>query len=228
MLLLLPGCVAAPLVERAIQARGPGVTGLITTGEARVYVGAPGTWEVSRAYLAPDRYAWKIGTVVDALYLLYDGSVVRSFIGTDELSVDASPNAPLRSHARWTAVVNLDALTWTGTRIAPVPAAALPAGVREGLLLTFADGAAYHLGFDEHDLLVWARGPLNLSPFAAGEITARFANHNRVGSFMVPFAISYALESTPIADERIDTACVNPPAIGAASFTHPKNFPRCP
>lgn len=93
---------------------------------------------------------------------------MRSFVGTAEVSSDASPCAPLRTHARWTAVVGLDALRAPGVTLTALTAADLPAGVHEGLLATYPDGAAYRLGFDERALLVWVQGPLDFSPVRQG------------------------------------------------------------
>jgi hypothetical protein len=85
----------------------------------------------SRTYLAPDRYAWRIETTGDADTYVFDGSVVRSFVGDAEVAVDASPTAALRSHARWTGVVLLEGLDTAGVSVAELPPADLPAGREE-------------------------------------------------------------------------------------------------
>lgn len=228
MLLLLAGCAPVPFRERALRARGGALSAVVTHGEARLYVGAPGTWQFSRSFLAPDCYAWKIVTAADPLWFMFDGIAVRSFIGTDEVSIDASPDAALRTQARWTAVINLDALGQPGTTVTPLSAEELPPEAREGVLVTFPDAAAYRLAVDERGLVVWARGPLDLSPFGKGEVTARFHDHRRTGSFVLPFAISYWLGSTPIVDEQILAACVDPSGLTRASFAHPTHLPDCP
>lgn len=227
-LLILAGCAPRPLLERAIRARGGPLTGLVSRTEARVYVGAPGTWQSTHALLVPDRYAWKIVTTADPLYHLFDGATARSFVGTAEVSSDASPRAPLRSHARWTAAVNLDALRAPGVAIAPLPVADLPAGVHEGLLAIFPDGTGYRLGFDDHTLLVWAQGFLDFSPFGKGDVTARFGNHRRAGRLLLPFATSYFLGATAIVDEKVLAVCVDPPGLTPASFGDPAKLPDCP
>jgi len=227
VLLLAAGCAPRPLIERAIRARGGPLTGLVVRTENRVYAGVPGTWECSRAFLAPDRYAWKIVTAADPHFHLFDGTTARSFIGTAEVSSDASPNAPLRTHARWTAVVNLDALHASNVVVMPLAPSDLPTGVREGLLATFADGTGYRLGFDDRTLLVWARGPLDLSPVGTGETTARFQDYRRSGRLLLPFTVSYSLGTTPVADEHVLAACIDPPGLTAASFTDPTQLPDC-
>jgi len=228
VLLILAGCAPRPLLERAIRARGGPLTGLVMRTENRVYAGAPGTWASTRAFLAPDRYAWKIVTAADPHYHLFDGTTVRSFIGTAEVSSDASPNAPLRTHARWTAVVNLDALRAADVVVTPLAPADLPTGVREGLVATFLDGTGYRLGFNDRTLLVWARGPLDFSPVGRGEATARFQDHRRAGRLLLPFATSYFLGTTHVVDEKLVAACVDPPALTPASFTDPTQLPDCP
>jgi len=225
---ILTGCTPRPLLERAIKARGGPLAGLVLSAETRVYAGVPGTWHYTRAFLAPDRYGWKIVTAADPICHLFDGTVVRCFIGAQEVSCDPSPRAPLRSHARWTAVVNLDALQASDLTLTALAAVDLPAGVHEGLLATFADGTEYRLGFDNRARLVWAQGPLDLSPVVKGDVTARFADHRRAGGLLLPFATSYSFGGSLLADEKILAACVDPSNLTAASFIDPASLPDCP
>lgn len=227
-LLLLPACSTRPLIERAIRARGGPIVGLTLTSTVDVHQGAPGTWSVGRAFLAPDRYALTIVTTAEPLYELYDGSTARSFVGSAQVSTDAGTRAPLRTHARWTAVMNLDLLTSTDVQLRPLSAAELPSGAREGLQATFADGARYRLGFDARTLLVWAEGPLDLSPFGRGDVTARFGDHRPSGGRLLPFSTSYALGGVAVADERVRAACVDPPQLTSAAFHDPRLLPDCP
>lgn len=203
------------------------MAGFVTNVEDTVHAGVPGTWQCTRAFLVPDRFAWKIVTAGDPIYHLFDGTTVRCFIGTAEVSSDTSTCAPLRTHARWTAVIGLDALRAPGVTVTQLPVADLPAGVREGLLATFPDGTAYRLGFDDRTLLVWAQGALDFSPFGKGEVTARFADHRRTGTLLLAFSTSYILGTTPLADEKIVAACVDPPDLTPASFTDPTSLPAC-
>jgi hypothetical protein len=217
------------LLARAIHARGGPLYGLVEEIEARVHVGAPGAWQWQRAFLLPDRYAWVITTATEPDAYLFDGSAVRAYIGTRAVSVDRSPGAPLRSHARWTAVVNLDALALPGVAVAPLAPSELPAGAREGLAVVWADdGARYRLAFDERTLLIAAAGPLDLSPIASGDVTARFADFRRTGGLLLPFETTYARADMPLADERVRAACPNPPGLGSDVFVAPGRLPRCP
>jgi hypothetical protein len=228
VLCIASGCTPRPLVERAIRARGGPLSGLVIRANALVHTSAPETWEYRRAFLAPDHYAWTIVTLTEPIHFLFDGMTVRTFIGEADVSNDGSPYAPLRTHARWTALVNLDALTGPGVTVTALPREALPAGVHEGLEAVFADGARFRLGFDDRTLLIWAQGPLDLSPLAAGEVSARFGDYRRTGALLLPFSTTYALGPLPLADETVLAACVDPPALTAASFTDPAALPTCP
>jgi hypothetical protein len=225
---LLAGCARRPLLDRAIAARGGALPSVVIGAEARVHAGAPGTWQYTRAYRSPDRYAWRIVTADEPLSHLFDGRLVRCFVGGAEVSCDPSPDAPLRTHARWTAVVNLDALRAPGVTLEPLAARDLPDGVREGFSASFAEGATYRLGFDERTLLVWAAGPLDLSPFAKGDAAARFADYRRTGGLLLPFAVTYWVAESRIADEKILAYCVEPAALTEESFADPERLPDCP
>ncbi|HLK91369.1 MAG TPA: hypothetical protein VKZ18_15835 [Polyangia bacterium] len=228
-MLLATGCAPRPLLARAIRARGGPLPGLVERIDARVYAGAPGPWEWQRAFLLPDRYAWVITTATEADSYLFDGRVVRAFIGTRPVSVDPDPAAPLRSHARWTAVVNLDALALPGVAVAPLPPSELPPGTREGLTVVWADdGARYRLAFDERTLLVWASGSLDLSPITRGDVTARFADFRRAGGLLLPFHTTYAEADAPLAEERVQAACPDAPGLGPDAFLAPGRLPPCP
>jgi len=220
--------VRAPLLDRALRARGGPLHGLLLRCEADVHRTLPGTWQYSRAFLAPDRYAWVIETSGEPNEALFDGHAVRAFIGVREVGTDTSADAPLRSHARWTAVVSLDVLQSPGVTLSPLPDAERPPEVHEGLRAVLPDGSTYRLGFDRRTLLVWAAGPLDLSPVGGGEVTVRFTDHRRAGGLLLPFAASYAFDGVPIADERVLAACVDPPALTAAAFTDPRRLPACP
>ena len=229
VLSILPaGCQSRSLLERAIRARGGALRGLVSSLEAQVHRGFPGTWEYERVFVSPDLYAWKIVTTAAPLYHLYDGSTARSFVGSAEVGSDTSPRAPLRSHARWFAVVNLDHLAAPGVTVTPLAGDDLPPGVREGLSAAFADGAVYRLGFDAGTLLVWAQGPADLSPLGSGELTARFSAHRPVDGLLLPFAVSYSLAGEPLADETVRTACLVPAGITPASFRDVGQLPACP
>src|SRR5204862_6497892 len=87
---------------------------------------------------------------------LFDGTTVRAFIGGREVGAATDPSAPLRSHARFTAVVNLGGLRVPGVRTAPLAQAELPPGASAALAVVLADdGSRYRLGFDGRGRLVW-------------------------------------------------------------------------
>lgn len=228
MLVLAAGCTPRPLVERAIRARGGPLDVLVRQGEATVRRGFPGRWQWRTVYLLPDHYALTVRGAQESFHYLLDGTVVRAFAGDRLVSRDAGSAAPLITHAHFTAVVNLDALRLPGYRVAPLPAAELEGGVREGVAVVIPDtGARYRLGFDEHDLLVWATGPLDLAPLGRGEVTARYGDFRRVGGLLLPFKTSYALAGVPVIDEQALAVCPNLLGITAAAFQSPGRLPAC-
>jgi hypothetical protein len=223
----LLGCAPRPLLERAIRARGAPVASLLVRAETEVYSGAPGHWQWTRAFAAPDRYAWVLTTSGEPHHHLFDGNTVRTFVGSGLVGTDGTPGAPLRSHAHWAAVTNLDGLTAPGVRIDPWHDASLPDGATDGLAVTLGDGTHYALAFDEHALLVWARGPLDLSPIAKDEITARFSDYRQIAGRTLPFRISYTTGGKLLADERVVAACVDLD-LPAQAFLEPGRLPACP
>ncbi|MBX3023539.1 hypothetical protein KF840_01375 [bacterium] len=225
--LLSCGCATRPLLERALAARGGPLHGVVLDAAARVYSGAPGRWRYARVYLSPGLYAWRIETAGEPDTYIFDGGAVRAYIGAAATSVDASPTAPLRSHARWTAVSLLDGLTAPDVSVAELPADEVPAGAREGLRVTFADGGTYRLGFDRRALLTSIDGPLDLSPLASGPASARYDDPRRVGGVTLPFRATYFAGGQRVAEEAIQAACVNPPALTPAAFTAPERLPTC-
>src|SRR5207244_7989725 len=120
-LVLAAGCAPRPLLERAIRARGGPLASMARQVEAEVYLAFPGTWRWRTVYMVPDRYAWTIFTAAEPDHYLFDGTAVRAFIGGREVSADTDPSAPLRSNARFTALVNLDALRLPAARPARLP-----------------------------------------------------------------------------------------------------------
>lgn len=200
--------------------------GLVALSRARVYAGVPGMWDITRVFLIPEYYAFTIVTAADPIIEIFDGKTGRTFVGSAEVSRDASAQPVLRSHARWTAVVNLSGLE--GAAVAPLAHTELPPEVREGLSVRFADGTTYRLGFDAQTLLVWAQGPLDLAPFGGGEVTARFTDYRWLGGRRLPFATSYDLAGVRIVDESVREVCVDPPGLSVDSFADPAALPHCP
>lgn len=219
---LAAGCLPRPFVERAIRARGGALDTLVREVESDVHAAFPGTWRWRTAFMAPDRYAWTIFTAGEPNHFLFDGVVVRGFIGSREVSVDRAPDAPLRSHARFTAIAQLDALRLPGVHVQPLADGELPAGVVAGLAVALADdGARYRLGFDREMLLVWVEGPIRLLPLGEGTLTARFGDFRRTGGFLLPFATSYTFGGAALAEERALAVCPNDPRVTIEAFRTP-------
>lgn len=226
-LALAGGCAPRPPLVRAIHARGGPLRAVVREVEAEVFVGAPGRWSWRTTFLYPDRYAWTIFTAAGADHYLFDGAMTRAFVDNNPVSVDAAPDAPLRSHARFTAVANLDALLLPGVQVTPLPAPELPEGAAWGLGAVFAgDGARYRLGFDARDLLVHVDGPLRLPPLGAGTVSARFADFHRTNGLFLPYRTVYALGAAPLADERAIAVCPNV-RLAPEAFRMPAALPSC-
>jgi hypothetical protein len=177
----------------------------------------------------PDRYAWSIVTSEEPDHYLFDGQSVRSFVGGREVAADPTPEAPLRSHARFTAVVNLDALLLPGVRVQSVAPEGLAPGVTTALavVLPEAPAVAYRLGFDADLRLVWAAGPVDLAPYGIRELVARFDDFRRVRGLLLPFHTTYAFGDAPLADETARAVCPNDAAADAATFRTPDDLPEC-
>jgi hypothetical protein len=122
----------------------------------------------------------------------------------------------------------LDGLDAPGVTVAELPPADVPAGAREALQVRFADGGLYRLGFDDRALLVTLEGPLDLSPLVrATTATAHYAEQRSTGGVMLPYRTTYFAGSDRLAEESLDAACVNPPALTPASFASPATLPAC-
>lgn len=215
------------LGERAVAARGGPLDAVVRSVEADVRAGFPGTWRWRTVFRRPDRYAWTIATLGEPHHYVYDGAAVRAFVGGREVAVDASPNAPLVSHARFTAIANLDALLDPGVVASALPEAELPPGAAAGLRVRDATGAVYRLAFDGRLLLVELRGPVSLAPWAAGELVARYDDFRRVGGFVLPFRTTYELGGTVLAEERVLAVCPNPPGLDDGAFRALARLPNC-
>ncbi len=220
------GCAPRPLLERAVRARGGALHSVMRSVEAEVTAGFPGTWQWRTAFLTPDRYAWSMVTAAGVDHYLFDGAVVRAFVGGRAVATDVSPEAPLRIQSRFAAVTNLDAVLDGGATVTPLPAGDLPAGVAAGASVVLS-GARYRLGFDERMLLVWATGPFDLPPLGGGELTARYDDYRPVEGLLLPFRVTYELGGRPLGVERTRHLCPNEPALTAASFASPDRLPPC-
>jgi hypothetical protein len=223
--LLALGCASPSLVEHVIRARGGPLRGLARSVEAEVYAGFPGTWRW-QTVLAPHRYAWSIVTADETHHYLYDGTTVRAFVGEREVAVSAADTAPLRTHARFAAVANLDALRDPGVRTAARAAEELPSGAAR-LDVSLADGTAYRLIFDDRMLLVRLSGAVSLAPFGEGELVAEFADFRRVRGYTLPYRTTYWFRGERVADEHALAVCPYRAGVDAAAFAAPRRLPAC-
>jgi hypothetical protein len=227
VLALAVGCTRAPLLERAIRARGGSLTSVARTGEARVQIGFPGSWHWRAVYLAPDVYALSVDTSTEPYHYLFDGTTVRVFAGARAIATDPRRDAPLQSQARFTAVANLDALRLPRYRVAPLAPGELGGTVHEGLVAVEIDtGGTYRLGFDARHLLVRLTGPLDLDPLGHGDGTARFDDFRSVGGLVMPFRTTYGFGDTPLIEDRTTAICPNL-GLTATSFRDPAGLPGC-
>jgi hypothetical protein len=229
IVLLCGACARGPLVERAIAARGGRLDALVRQVSAEVREGFPGAWRWRTVFQLPDRYCWSIETTRAPTHYCFDGDVVRAFSGDELVSTDPSPTAPLRSHARFMAVVNLDALRAPGAVVTPLPAAELPPGAVDGVAATLpGDPSRYRLAFDADARLVWAAGPVDLDPFGRGDLQARFSDFRAEHGVVLPHRTEWIFGTETIADERLLAACPDPPGLDAAAFRDPTKLPACP
>ena len=224
----LSACAPRPLLERAIRSRGGPLHTVVRRVDADVRAGFPGMWHWRSVFMLPDRYAWSLDTNTEPYHYLFDGRTVRAFIGGRLVSVVDTPGAPLRSHARLTAVVNLDALRLPGVSVAELATGELPPGAVAGLRVAFAsDGAQYRLGFDRDVLLILVTGPVDLTPFGRGEMTVRFADFRAVRGMRMPFRAAWTFGETPLAEERVVAVCTNVAGVTDDAFRDPGSLPAC-
>ena len=195
--------------------------------EADVRMGFPGTWRWRTVFLLPDRYAWTIYTTGEPDHYVTDGQSTRAFVGSQLVSEESGRSA-LRTHARFTAVQNLDVLLLPGVTVGALPAGDLPAGTVAGLSVVFADdGGRYRLGFDARDRLVYVAGELALPPFAEGQVEARITEFSRAGGFELPRRTTYRIGEQLLSEERTLAVCVDPAGLDASAFAVPARLPTC-
>lgn len=199
-------------------------TSVVRQVRTEVRAGYPGTWRFRMALLAPDKYAWTIYTSAQPDHYVFDGAAARTFVNGQEIAAVDGATAPFRSQARFMALAMLDPRQVPGAEIAPLDD--VPAGASAGLQATFADGARYRLGLDG-GRVVTVVGPLDLTPFASGEVTARFDDFRPVGGRMLPHTVHYEAEGAPLADETLLAACVDDPRFTLAAFQRPDLIPEC-
>lgn len=214
------GC-ARSLVERAIAARGGPLESASRESEAEVYEKIPGTWAWRIDYRVPDRLRWTLETWGDEQTYAYDGQTVRYFLGTAPVGSDPALARAVRTQVRWIGLSLLDVLDDERLLVVEeLPRDALPAGVASGLRATWReDGTSYLLYFDERDLLVASRGPVDVPVIGSGELVASYEDFREVGGFLLPFRGRYTLDGRPLFDETVLRWVPNDPALTEEAFT---------
>src|SRR5690242_3033831 len=152
---------------------------------------------------------------------------MRDFIGDAPVAVERNRASSLASQARFAAVVNLDALRLPGAAVVPLAPADLPPEIATGLAVVLADGSRFRLGLDERRLVVWARGPLDLSPLGEADVDVRFTDFRPADGLRLPFRAVYAAAGGPFLEERTVAACPNDPRVTPDVFRSPALLPDC-
>lgn len=223
---LAVSCQPRSDVDRAVRARGR-LGAVVIEAEARVHKGFPGQWRWRRTF-SGGRYAWTVFTTGEPLHHLFDGAVVRAFVGSAPTAEDASPEAPLRSQARFVAVMLLDALTAAGVLVEAVAPESLPTGMRAGATVAFpGEPERYTVLFDDELRPVRVEGPIDLSPVGRGRLSARQAEFRPVAGRLLPHHVAYELDGVALADERVLALCVHDGPLPAEAFAHPSRLPDC-
>ena len=214
--MLLGGCPQRNAVETAIARRGGACPAVTRASTVDLRVGYPGRW-LSRATSAgPERYAWTYDTTGAPFGYLFDGQVVRSFVGAGQVTEDSSPTAPLRSHARFTAVMLLAALQGAGTVVEPTGVA-------------FADAPEpYRLTFDAAGLLARVDGPLEFPGLPPAIVTAALSDYRAEAGLLLPHRIRYTSADQELADEQVTDYCIYPQGLPDTAFRAVSGLPSCP
>lgn len=221
-------CRSRPLVERVVIERGGPVGTVVIEAVGRVQQGFPGEWRWRRTFSRPDRYAWTIFTTGEPIHHLLAGTIVRAFVGTAPTAEDASPDAALRSQARFVAVMLLDVLSAPGMRVEGIAPNELPAGLRAGVTVRFPGrDERYTVLFDDRLRPVQVEGPVDLEPVGRGRLVARQDDFRPVAGRLLPYHVVYELDGKALADERALAVCVRDEPLPVEAFAHPAGLPDC-
>jgi hypothetical protein len=229
LLMAASGCVPHTLLEQAIRARGGPLPALVRASETQVWLGFPGTWRWRTVVAAAERYAWSIETTGEPTHYLFDGRVARSFVGGALTAEDASAVAPLRSQARFMAVMQLDGLRAPNVRVRELSPAGRPSGATYGLEATYTDsGDRYLIGLDAQRLVRSVEGPVSLPPFGRPLMRVVLDDQRRVGGYRLAYRATWTADGAPLADERTLAACALDHELPATAFVVPATLPTCP
>lgn len=220
--LLGSGCTA-PLIERAIAARGGALTSLSRESDADVHAGFPGRWSWRFDYAVPDRLRWTIETYGEEQSVAFDGARVRYFLGSASLPAIPAALGDFQSVVRWTAVTTLDALRDDEhVALRELATGELAGGAAAGVEVTYRpDWARYRLLFDDAGLLVVAEGPVVLPTVASGRLRATYEGFATTAGYVFPGRATYTLDGRPFFDETVRRWTPNDPHLTAASFAGP-------
>jgi hypothetical protein len=155
--------------------------------------------------------------------------VARAFVGGALTAEDASAAAPLRSQARFMAVMLLDGLDRPEVRVRELPAGERPAGATFALEATYADtGDRYRIGLDARRLVQSVEGPVALPPFGRPVVRVVLGDQRRVGPYRLAYRATWTADGAPLADETTLAACPLARDPSAAAFGAPARLPVCP
>ena len=223
-LVLVTACAPRGIVDRAIAARGGPLPGLVRESDVQVARGFPGAWQWRTVWAPPERYAWSIVTNDQPYHYLFDGIVVRAFIGEGLASQGAAEAAAgLRTHARFVAVANLDVLRLPGVQVRSLPDAS-------GTVLdvVFADrGDRYRVRLDADGLVSRVEGAVDLSPVGLGMLVAMYDEPRTVSGRRLAHRIRYTLDGEALAEEHVRRTCVLETSPLATAFASPAALPAC-
>jgi hypothetical protein len=206
-------------LERAIAARGGPIAGLVRESEVQVAIGFPGGWRWRTVTALPERYAWTIATNAQPNHYLFDGTVVRAFVGDALVSEEPAATSPLATHARFAAVADLDLLRTAAVTLMTADGA---------LAVEFHDRPArYEIAFSADALVASVKGPIDLSPMGRGTLTATYDDYGEIQGRRIAHHIHYTLDGTTLADERVLRSCILQATPPPSAFESPATVPTC-
>lgn len=211
------------VVERAIAVRGGRISSFRRVTEARVQFGFPGIWRFEYAFHVPQWYRWTVFTSEQPHYYLWDGQTMRAAVGDRVVGIDASGRAPLRSHARWTAVTYLDALCDGTLPVRFVARRASDSDETTVVLRLEGDREDFELTFDRHLRLIEVVAPIDMPPFGPGRLTTRFFDFRLSGGYLMPYRTRYRFDGVTLCDEETISFTVNDDSLDLDTFRRPPN-----
>ncbi len=214
------GETCVPIIERSIDVRGGPIANLRRKTEMAVHFGFPGIWQLEYVFKSPDLYRWTVFTSEEPNHYWWDGSTMRAAVGPVVVGIDTSGRAPLRSHARWHAVMYLDALCNGNLPVRFSPLAAESNGEQSVLVRLLDDGSEYELTFDRLARLRKVIGPIEIPPFGKARLTHRFYDFRDAGGFLIAHGTRYDVDGITLSEETTTSFIANDPALDDSFFRH--------